>query len=138
VLEVEQLTGGRDEHADSVEAELPVAPCLRAGFREPTARESPHLSALRPPDRLQEVGGASPADSGTRDERLYFAEDERPGLACDDVDLAGPRAVVALDHLVSEALEPPDRKLFATTSDLASPIRRHDPRLGEGVCPVVR
>jgi hypothetical protein len=141
VLHEEQLPVWRQQDPDRVEPKLAEAAGRRAALAaicEPAAGELPHLSALRPADGLEEECRADPAPAGAGDKRLDLAEDERPVLAGDHVDLAGPRAVVALDHLVSETLEPPDRELFATPPDLTSPVRWHGPRLGETVCPVVR
>src|SRR5205807_2675710 len=76
----------------------------RAAIGEPASGELPHLGPFRGADRLEQERGADAA-AASSDERLDLAENERPVLAHDQIDLAGARAVVPFDHLEAEALE---------------------------------
>ncbi len=101
--------GAVDADADHVEADLGESRLVPA-LGQPGTSEASDLDLLSGPDRLQRhLGGRRPGATAGLD----LDEDQRRGIAADDVDLAvtGPR--VTLDQLPSPAEQVARRRILS-------------------------
>src|SRR3954447_10512804 len=121
VLEGQEAAGGVEAHADGVEAELWRPRTLQSPVGQPLARHRPDLPLLSHADRRKRPEHL--ASRNPDDPRLHLAEDEKPRIPGDDVELPVPRPKVPLDHLEPTGLQMPRRQLLAASAQPATTIR---------------
>jgi acyl-coenzyme A thioesterase 13 len=122
VLEREQPPAAVDHHADSVEAKLRCPWPPPAGVGEPGPRQAPDPDPLARRQPLE--GDRLPAPAAAAAGGLDLDEHEHPPVVGDQVDLALPRADVALQDLEAEPLEVGGGEVLSERSEPATGVHR--------------
>jgi hypothetical protein len=134
VLQREQTAAGVEADTDRIEAELRRPRPLRAALSEPLPGHGPDLTLLARADAGQGPEHLAPRRRFPDDPRLHLAEQEKPRIAGDDVELPIPGPKVPLDHLEATGLEMPRGNLLATSAEPAPGVVSH---VGDAMAPAL-